>query len=216
MRQRAWKMKQGRAGHKRDEAHALRPQVSGAKISDAGAAAESSCPPVTSGQVLLNLKKRATTLGKEVQPGCFLLHYATPSDTARQLFFVDSDGHMRRQIEGWLSHSANHTSGSSSELRPARWPLIVSGVIKAGKTTCLEVLLPALTAADPVFGVGRPKEVIIIDIRMPNKRTGRAGLLAALLSKLMIRWRQCQLQAGGCSALGVLSSRSAGRQRVPA
>ncbi|KAK9842734.1 hypothetical protein WJX74_001574 [Apatococcus lobatus] len=72
-----------------------------------------------------------------------------------------------------------------------------SGPIKAGKTTCLEMLLPALAAADPVFGVGQAREVITMDILMPNEHTGREGLLLALLSQLMIRWSACQIQVNG-------------------
>ncbi|KAK9842882.1 hypothetical protein WJX74_003852 [Apatococcus lobatus] len=75
--------------------------------------------------------------------------------------------------------------------------LVDSGPIKAGKTTCLEMLLPALAAADPVFGVGQAREVITMDILMPNEHTGREGLLSALLSQLMIRWSACQIQVNG-------------------
>ncbi|KAK9827895.1 hypothetical protein WJX74_008125 [Apatococcus lobatus] len=143
-------------------------QPAGAQISNAGATAGASGsgagtsgPPGPSGQGPLTLRKTAATLGEEVQPGCFLVHYAEATHTRRQQFLVDS------------------------------------GPIKAGKTTCLEMLLPALAAADPVFGVGQAREVITMDILMPNEHTGREGLLSALLSQLMIRWSACQIQVNG-------------------
>ncbi|KAK9820878.1 hypothetical protein WJX74_000505 [Apatococcus lobatus] len=52
-------------------------------------------------------------------------------------------------------------------------------------------------AARTCSGVGQAREVITMDILMPNEHTGREGLLSALLSQLMICWSACQIQVNG-------------------
>ena len=92
--------------------------------------------PLPSGEVLRNLQHRAATLLEDGQLGCFRVEYATGA--ARQPFLVDTDGHMVQQIERWLHHCATHIGGSIV-YKPARWPLIISGVIKVGSASSAHV-----------------------------------------------------------------------------
>eukprot|EP00878_Enallax_costatus_P031634 GHUV01034602.1.p1 GENE.GHUV01034602.1~~GHUV01034602.1.p1 ORF type:complete len:645 (+),score=93.84 GHUV01034602.1:385-2319(+) len=98
-------------------------------------------------------------------------------------FFLDPKGAALREIKKWLR--AMEVMFNNYNQR-GKTPLYISGLTKTGKSSVLNVLLPAIIRTDPIFGVCGPRELLVcrIDLKVLDPAQGYRGMLYTLLYQL--------------------------------
>jgi hypothetical protein len=130
-----------------------------------------------------------------------------PSGAGVRTFFLDADLAVTKSVQSWLQVVRRKWKGFMNEGDPTAISMTITGtpkarplfslhharaahsVLQTGKSLLLNKVLPALIAADELFGVGSPAEARVFRLSTDkfDRKNGETGFLSSLLDELTVQ-----------------------------